>query len=146
MVKNKEDAQNLQHLLMWVFYSPAHMDYNTMCEGCLYSINGQKETKEDDLMESLSEYLNIHTHRDYARCVISLINLFADNPISENESVISLFEEQIKNGEECIMKIVIEIEYKPCDENETFERTKEIVTGNIENCLGKVVSVKEVKE
>lgn len=44
------------------------------------------------------------------------------------------------------MKIVIEIEYKPCDENETFERTKEIVTGNIENCLGKVLSVKEVKE
>ena len=49
-------------------------------------------------MESLSEYLDIHTNRDYARCVISLINLFVDNPISENESVISLFEEEIKNG------------------------------------------------
>ena len=44
------------------------------------------------------------------------------------------------------MKIVIEIEYKPCDENETFDRTKEIVTRNIENCLGKVLSVKEVKD
>lgn len=51
----------------------------------------------------------------------------------------------IKEWEEYIMKIVIEIEYKPCDENETFERTKEIVIGNIENCLGNVISVKEVK-
>lgn len=43
------------------------------------------------------------------------------------------------------MKIQIVIDYEPNEENETFERTKEIVTGNIENCLGKVVSVKEVK-
>jgi len=52
----------------------------------------------------------------------------------------------VANAMQGIMKIVIEIEYKPCDENETFERIKEIVTGNIENCLGKVLSVKEVKE
>ena len=39
------------------------------------------------------------------------------------------------------MKILVEIEYEP-DENESFERTEEIVIGNIQNCLGKVISVK----
>lgn len=49
-------------------------------------------------MESLSEHLDIHTNRDYARCAIGLINLFMDNPIPMNENIISIFEERIKNG------------------------------------------------
>ena len=44
------------------------------------------------------------------------------------------------------MRLVVEIEYEPCDEEETFERTKEIVIGNIENCLGKVLSVEKNEE
>ena len=44
------------------------------------------------------------------------------------------------------MKLVVEIEYEPCDKKETFERTKEIVTGNIENCLGKVLSIEKNEE
>lgn len=40
------------------------------------------------------------------------------------------------------MKILVEIEYEP-DKNESFERTEEIVIGNIQNCLGKVISVKK---
>lgn len=34
------------------------------------------------------------------------------------------------------MKLLVEIEYEQTEQDETFERTKEIVTGNIENSLG----------
>ena len=40
------------------------------------------------------------------------------------------------------MKILVEIEYEP-DDDENFERTKEIINGNIQFCLGKVISIKK---
>ena len=47
---------------------------------------------------TLSEYLKTCETHDYALFIIDILNMFMDNPIPANENVISLFEEQIKNG------------------------------------------------
>ena len=42
-------------------------------------------------MQSLANYLGIRTEREYAICLIDIINLFVNNPIPTNEANITMF-------------------------------------------------------